>query len=39
MTIRKVTKQEFENLLVSEAGKAYDNYGIIGRDLVQATAP
>jgi hypothetical protein len=39
MTIRKVTEQEFENLLVSEAGKAYDNYGIIGRDLVQATAP
>ena len=39
MTIQKVTQQEFENLLVAEAGKNYDNYGIIGRDLVQATIP
>ena len=34
MTIRKITEQEFDNLLVAEARKNYNNYGIIGRDLV-----
>lgn len=39
LTIKKITEKEFENLLTEEAGKTYDNYGTIGRQLIEATAP
>ena len=29
MTIKRLTEEEFENLLKEEAGKTYDNYGTI----------
>ncbi len=33
MEIKAITKEEFENMLREEAGKSYDNYGMIGQDL------
>ena len=29
MTFKKLTEEEFDNLLKEEAGKTYDNYGTI----------
>ena len=29
MTIKRLTEEEFDNLLKEEAGKTYDNYGTI----------
>lgn len=33
MKFRRVTLQQFQNMLDSDAGKAYDNYGMISRQL------
>jgi hypothetical protein len=34
LRIRKLTEEAFENMLKAEAGKTYDNYGTIAKDLV-----
>ena len=34
LRIRQLTEEAFENMLKAEAGKTYDNYGTIAKDLV-----
>jgi hypothetical protein len=39
MAIKRLTEEEFDNLLKVEAGRTYDNYGTIAQDLIDATTP
>ena len=38
LRIQKLTEEAFDNLLKAEAGRTYDNYGTIAKDLVGTKA-
>ena len=38
LRIKMITEEAFNNLLKAEAGKTYDNYGTIARDLIGTKA-